>query len=243
MSPYNKHRPESIQSMFGSIANSYDKTNAILSFQLHRLWNRKLINKTIQPKPLTGKQTLADLCCGTGAISLPWLASQASPQKAYLIDFCPEMIDCAKNKAANLQLDKRHEINYITADVQDIPLEEASVEYATIAYGIRNVNSPAKCFKEVYRILKNGGSFGILELTEPQNKLLCLGHNFYLKTALPLIGKLFTKNGDAYKYLSKSIQTFVKPLELRCLLEQSGFRSIEIHPLSFGIATLIIGKK
>lgn len=243
MPQYDKHRPETIQSMFGSIAKNYDRTNAILSFQLHRLWNPKLIQATIQKDSSGETSILADLCCGTGAISLPWLKSQKTPQHAFLVDFCAEMLTCAKEKAENLKLNQIHTLNYINADVQAMPLQAGSVDYATMAYGIRNVESPAKCFQEVYRILKKNGSFGILELTEPQNVFLRNGHRLYLTKALPLIGKLFAKNYEAYQYLSQSIQAFVKPLELKHLLEQTGFTSIQVQPLSFGIATLLIAHK
>lgn len=243
MTQYDKHRPETIQTMFGSIAKSYDRTNAILSFQLHRLWNRKLVQATIQQNSKAESYILADLCCGTGAISLPWLKSQKMSQKAFLIDFCPEMLACAKEKADGLKLDRVHTLSYINADVQAMPLQSNSVDYATMAYGIRNVESPAKCFQEVHRILKKHGSFGILELTEPENSILRLGHRLYLKTALPLLGKLFAKNGEAYQYLSQSIQAFVKPLELKLLLEQAGFSSVQVRPISLGIATLLIAHK
>lgn len=229
--------------MFGSIASSYDRTNAILSFQLHRLWNRRLVNAAI-PAHLTSQPcTFADLCCGTGAISLPWLTSQKTSHQAKLVDFCPEMLACAKQKASHLQLHQKHDVSYIQADVQSIPLEANTIDFATMAYGIRNVESPEKCFAEVYRILKNGGTFGILELTEPNNRLLRLGHRLYLKAALPVLGKLFAKNGDAYRYLSQSIQTFVKPQTLSALLKSAGFSSVQIRPLSGGIATLIIARK
>jgi demethylmenaquinone methyltransferase / 2-methoxy-6-polyprenyl-1,4-benzoquinol methylase len=243
MPQYDKHKPETIQTMFGSIAKNYDRTNAILSFQLHRLWNPKLMQATIQKNPLTKSSVLADLCCGTGAISLPWLKSQKTSHQAFLVDFCAEMLACAEEKAKNLNLDQAHSLNYINADVQSLPLQTGSVDFATMAYGIRNVKSPAKCFQEVYRILKNNGSFGILELTEPENFFLRQGHRLYLKTGLPLLGKLFAKNYEAYKYLSQSIQAFVKPEELKLLLEQTGFSSIQIRPLSFGIATLVIAQK
>lgn len=243
MPQYDKHKPETIQSMFGSIAKSYDRTNAILSFQLHRLWNRKLIQSTIQKNPIGNHTILADLCCGTGTISLPWLKSQKTPHQLILVDFCEEMLTCAKEKAIKLNLDQVHSLNYLNADVQAIPLKDESVNYATMAYGIRNVQSPAKCFQEAYRILKKNGSFGILELTEPQNAFLRQGHRLYLKTALPILGKLFAKNYEAYQYLSQSIQAFVKPHELKELLQQAGFASIEIQPLTFGIATLLIAHK
>ncbi len=242
MTLYSKQNPETIQSMFGSIAKSYDRTNAILSFQMHRLWNRKLM-QVIMKNRKEGSYIIADLCCGTGAIALPWTAAQKMAQKIYFVDFCAEMLEFAKEKACKLKLEKYHSLKFINADVQELPLEESSVDCATLAYGIRNVNSPQKCFQEAYRILKKGGSLGILELTEPQNSFLRMGHRVYLKTALPILGKLFAKNAAAYQYLSRSIQTFVKPTELKHLLEEAGFSRVEIIPLSCGIATLLICNK
>ncbi|MBA3237577.1 MAG: bifunctional demethylmenaquinone methyltransferase/2-methoxy-6-polyprenyl-1,4-benzoquinol methylase UbiE [Parachlamydiaceae bacterium] len=242
MTLYDKQRPETIQSMFGSIANSYDKTNAVLSFQLHRLWNRKLVNATVK-QAKSRSCVVADLCCGTGAITLPWLRIKNAQHTAYLIDFCPEMLECAKDKASTLKLAPFHTIHYIKADVQELPLEVATVDYATLAYGIRNVESPLKCFHEVFRVMKSGGTFGILELTEPDNSVLRFGHHLYLRLLLPVFGKLFAKNGDAYKYLSQSIQTFVKPAELKLLLEEAGFSEVQVRPLSGGIATLFIATK
>ena len=242
MTMYDKQRPETIQSMFGSIAKSYDKTNAVLSFQLHRLWNRKLIQATVQ-KAEGRSCTVADLCCGTGAITFPWLKAKNAQHEAYLIDFCPEMLECAKVKASALKLTPFHTIHYLQADVQDLPLEIETADYATLAYGIRNVESPIKCFHEVYRVLKAGGTFGILELTEPRNPVLRFGHSLYLKLLLPVFGKLFAKNGEAYKYLSQSIQAFVKPAELKLLLEEAGFSEVQVRPLSGGIATLFIATK
>ncbi|MBA2727812.1 MAG: class I SAM-dependent methyltransferase, partial [Parachlamydiaceae bacterium] len=116
MTDYNKNSPETIQSMFGSIAESYDRTNALLSFQLHRYWNRSLIKHTITKPNIM----LADLCCGTGEITLTWLIKALPDQTAYLIDFCPEMLECAKIKAQKLKFDQTHNLTFIQADVQQL---------------------------------------------------------------------------------------------------------------------------
>lgn len=235
MTNYNKNQPDSIKEMFGSIATQYDKTNAILSFQMHRWWNRQLIK--MMP---TQMNVLADLCCGTGEIAQGYLKNFRSAKKAYLIDFCPEMLACARTKRLE---SGRHAIDYITADVQAIPLQDASVDAATVAYGIRNVKEPPKFISEVYRILQPGGTFGILELTRPEHPVLRSGHDFYLRRLLPLVGKLATSNKGAYEYLCNSIQHFCKPENLESVMRQEGFIDIRRKSLMGGIATIIIGKK
>lgn len=239
MVEYNKNSPETIQAMFGSIAKNYDRTNAALSFQMHRYWNNRLIGMMSQNGT---PSAILDLCCGTGEIGLGLLKNEEAPKKLYLLDFCNEMLLCAKDKADKMGI-RNSEIAYLHADAQKVPLPDSSVDCATIAYGIRNVKSPATCFGEVFRVLKPGGSIGILELTEPSNSLLRAGHQLYLRTVLPVVGKLLTSNQEAYRYLCNSIHNFIKPTELESVLRQSGFVDTSRTPLMGGIATIIHGRK
>jgi demethylmenaquinone methyltransferase / 2-methoxy-6-polyprenyl-1,4-benzoquinol methylase len=239
MKGYNKNDPKTIQSMFDSIANSYDLTNGILSFQMHRLWNRQLIHALLKEPH---SKTILDLCSGTGEIALGYLERCPIPQQAILVDFCAGMLRCAQQKAKKKKL-QSHTIEYVQADVQVLPLSDHIFDKAMIAYGIRNVKDPQRCFQEVFRVLKPEGHFGILELTNPKSALLRFGHHIYLKTILPLIGKMVTSNKDAYQYLCNSIHTFVEPTHLRELLEKEGFVQTRIIPLTGGIATMILTQK
>ena len=239
MMTYKKEDPQSIQKMFGTIAEQYDRTNAVLSFQMHRIWNRELVRKVVGS---SYPENMLDLCCGTGEIAFNYLQNRTGSCEAFMLDFCPEMLACAKNKALQRHLD-RHLIHYLQADAQEIPLPSQSIECATMAYGIRNVADPLKSAKEVHRVLKSGGKFGILELTQPKNKVLRFGHSVYLKYALPVLGKFLTSNQEAYNYLCNSIHTFIPPEKLMSILEDAGFRQVECHPMSSGIATIITAIK
>ncbi|HEV8052430.1 MAG TPA: class I SAM-dependent methyltransferase, partial [Parachlamydiaceae bacterium] len=140
---YNKNDPETIKKMFNSIAKQYDRTNAILSFQMHKFWNRALINKVIVPgKP----EVLLDLCCGTGAIAFEYLRKTQDPLKVFMLDFSEGMLECAKFYAGQQDLE-HHDIHYLQADAQVIPFLNNSVNCATIAYGIRNVRDPDLCIR------------------------------------------------------------------------------------------------
>jgi demethylmenaquinone methyltransferase/2-methoxy-6-polyprenyl-1,4-benzoquinol methylase len=238
MTFYNKNDPQSIQKMFGSIAKQYDRTNAILSLQMHRYWNQELIKLTLLKN---APESYLDLCCGTGEISLKYLKNCPFPCTAYLLDFCPEMLFFAQERAKNLN--SHHKISYLQADAQEIPLPKESIDCMTMAYGIRNIPDPNKCFREIHRVLKKEGKIGILELTQPVNPLLKAGHSLYLNTVIPLMGKLVTSNKDAYQYLCKSIKSFTQPQEMEKMLIAAGFKSVSIKPLMGGIATILVAKK
>jgi len=240
MPAYRKEDPHTIREMFGTIASNYDRTNAVLSFQLHKLWNRQLVNRITDR---CDAASFLDLCCGTGDIAFDLLKKRNAPCHAYLVDFCPEMIECAKQKSRALVQNKTHEITYVVADVQSLPLQDGSVACASMAYGIRNVKDPSKAIREVFRVLQEDGQFGILELTQPSNPILACLHRFYLRAILPLMGKWLTNNKEAYRYLCNSIQEFVSPAALEKMMHDAGFENVRRYPLNGGIATIIIGQK
>jgi demethylmenaquinone methyltransferase/2-methoxy-6-polyprenyl-1,4-benzoquinol methylase len=236
---YDKQDPRTIQAMFGSIARGYDRANAILSFQMHKRWNAVLVSKVTSPhRP----ETLLDLCSGTGDIAYEYLKNETPPRQAYLLDFCPEMLECAKQKVHKYGL-QRHSIHFVQGDAQDLPFPASNFNCATMAYGIRNIKDPLKSLQEVYRVLQPGGVLGILELTQPQNPVIRAGHKLYLKTLLPLLGRLVAKNQEAYRYLCHSIQAFVPPEQLEKLLKEAGFKEVRRTPLTFGIATILVATK
>lgn len=237
---YTQQKPDTIRAMFSTIADNYDKTNQVISLRLHQRWNQQLID-AVAPKG-TEYSSLLDLCAGTGEVGFSWLQKQIGPKKAILLDFCQEMLDVAKKKAQNRNFSK-HSIDYLQADAQFIPLPDESVDFATIAYGIRNVKEPRLCAHEVFRVLKPGGRFGILELTEPKNPFLRFAHTFYTRKVMPVLGDLLTSNGDAYRYLANSVHLFIKPDELENILRLSGFKQTSRQPLMGGIAHIIIAEK
>lgn len=237
---YTKQSPETIQKMFGSIAERYDRANAVMSFNMHKLWNAKLV------KEVAGTQQhprALDLCCGTGDIIFELLKKQTLPCTAHCLDFCPEMLQCAQIKSKTIPGIDRHHLSFIHGDAQQIPLDDRSVDCVTIAYGIRNVKDPSLCMREAYRVLDQGGIFGILELTIPSNPFLRLGHRFYLKNILPLIGKFVSDNQMAYEYLCQSIHAFTPPERLIKMLDEARFTEIKKISLMGGIATLVTARK
>lgn len=239
---YHKDSPTTIQTMFNHIADRYDLANIILSFSLYKRWNRSFVGRVLGHS--SSQQTLVDLCAGTGDVAFDYLRRVKNPSHAYLIDFSSEMLTHARLKAAQFSLQyPSHQISYIEADVQRLPLPDQLADNVTIAYGIRNVQHPVDCMREVFRVLKPGGCFGILELTRPRFALLRLGYRMYLRTLMPLLGKWVTSNKQAYQYLCQSIQTFMTPQELQQLLTENGFINIERHPLIGGVATIFIGHK
>ncbi len=232
MTYYDKNNPASVRALFNSIAPRYDLGNAVMSCYLHHLWNRRLVALALKNNP----EIVLDLCAGTGEITKR-MVKKSGFRTYHLVDFSEEMLDIAKKTIpANCAY-------FYQADAKAIPLDDNSVDVVTIAYGIRNVDDRLACFKELYRVLKSGAALCIAELTRPENPIFGALHKLYLKTMVPLIGRALTANEDAYKYLQKSVQTFIKPEQLVQELEEAGFTDCRFIPQTCGIATLFTATK
>ncbi|MCH9611098.1 MAG: Demethylmenaquinone methyltransferase [Chlamydiales bacterium] len=220
----------SVKETFSTIASDYDRMNSVLSFGLHHRWNRELV------RAVKRANHLLDLCAGTGEIAFKFL-EQNSDSCTVLLDFCPQMLSVAKKKGAHLE--PRFLIE--EGDAQKLPFDDGAFDAATIAYGIRNVKDPMRCFQETYRILQRGGRFAILELTRPSG-IMALGHKLHL-AMVPLLGKLVVKKPLPYRYLKRTIESFASPEELMEQLSEVGFVHVHKKSLLGGTATLISAQK
>lgn len=241
-SEYIKSNPETIMEMFSTIALKYDRANAVLSFNLHKYWNRQLVKNVLRMAKPTSYEFL-DLCSGTGDIAIEIMKFQKRNSKVFLLDFCNEMLKCAEKKITQLKNIGIHEQAFIQGDAQNLPFQDQQMDCITIAYGIRNIKNPEKCIQESFRTLKKDGVIGILELTQPSNKILKYGHSIYLQKIMPQLGKLVATNKSAYDYLCNSINTFIPPNELMNMLSNNNFQNITKISMLGGIATILIAKK
>ena len=237
---YDKKSPATIEAMFSSIANDYDRVNTITSFGFHKIWNRRLIKAVL--KRVTPEVHL-DLCCGTGSIGVA-LAYKIRKKitKLHLLDFSKPMLEHALHRGLEYGL-KPSQLEIHFEDAQSIPLSSNSVDSATIAYGIRNVKNPLLVIQEVNRVLKKGGIFAILELTMPTNRVVAYMYKKFLIKVLPALASLVTRNPLAYHYLSRSIQEFIPLSHLQLLAESEGLKIVKKKCFFNGVCSLLMFEK
>ena len=208
----------SVQSLFNTIAPTYDRLNHLLSFGLDRHWWSHTARqfRDILARP---EARIVDLCCGTGDMTAALLALRPAPAEPILgLDFSAEMLARARTKfpAANSA------VQWIEADAMHLPFADASIDLITTAFGFRNLSNYAAALAEFHRVLRPGGRLGILECNHPDGLSGAL-YNLYLHHGLPLIGGLLSGQPAAYKYLPASIARFPRPPAMKLLLTQAGF--------------------
>ncbi len=131
----------------------------------------------------------------------------------------------------------------VFGDSEKIPFKENSFDAVTVAFGVRNFENLEKGLSEIYRVLKTDGTFVVLETSVPTKTPYKQGYHFYSTKILPLIGKLFSRDKSAYKYLSDSAASFPYGSAVNNILRKTGFIAIENKPQTFGVASIYIAKK
>ena len=126
----------------------------------------------------------------------------------------------------------------VVADASRLPFRDNSFDMLTIAFGIRNIPDLDNFIRETKRVLKDHGTLLILELTRPERSLPARLHHLYLKRVLPVVGWMVSGRLTAYRYLSKTIQTFIDPETLEARFAAHGFACVHTHH-TMGIATIV----
>ncbi len=236
-----------VREMFTSIAPRYDLLNHVLSFNIDRLWWRRAARtfRSILNRP--GARAL-DLCCGTGdmTFALRRAAGESSP-RILGADFSYAMLQRAAQKAAGLSSASRgHEKSaavpeWIEADALNLPFPDKHFDLVTSAFGFRNLADYDAGLREILRVLRPGGEFGILECNEPQGAVGAV-YRLYFRHVLPRVGSLISGVRGPYAYLPASVERFPQPGEMMARMKIAGFAEATWTPYTLGIAGLYRGK-
>lgn len=215
--------PAYVHAAFSSIAERYVTANHVLSLGTDILWRERVVQMVAEWKPAC----LLDVATGTGDLALA--IRKAFPEMEVLgTDFCRPMLDVAVRRGLE---------HVLEADAMNLPLDDASYDAVTVAFGLRNMADYEKALREWHRILRPGGHLLVLDFSMPEN-ILATPYRLYLHHILPRVAGWLTGNSGAYDYLGESIEAFPRGEAFCELLRRAGFRDPSSRPLSMGIASI-----
>lgn len=232
----NEDKKSSVSSMFDNIAFRYDFLNHFMSFGIDRSWRRKairIIGETHQ------RPRLLDVATGTGELAIA--AMKLDPEHITGIDISLKMLEIGQAKIKKMGLSGRIEL--IPGDSENISFGNDNFDVAMVAFGVRNFGDPLKGLTEMRRVIREGGLIMVLEFSKPSVFPFRQVYGFYFLRILPLIGRLFSKNRSAYRYLPSSVMQFPDNDLFLDLLRKAGFSGVRQKKLTFGVASIYTGLK
>ena len=229
-------KKEQVADMFDNIAFRYDFLNRFLSAGIDIRWRKEAIRqlKDLNPKKIldvaTGTADVAIMSCGI-----------LQPEKIIGIDISDGMLELGRKKIHKLGL--ANVIELVNGDSETIKFTDNSFDAVTVAFGVRNFQHLEKGLSEIKRVLRPGGKLVVLEFSKPKTALIKQLYNVYMKAVAPNVGKLFSKNRTAYKYLDESIKKFPEGQNFTNILDNLGYRNTYCKPQSLGICSIYCGEK
>ena len=236
----NPEKATRVQSMFSAIAPSYDLNNRIHSFGLDQSWRKRTVREVSARLGSLRDKKVLDVACGTGDLTELLYKAGANATGG---DYTPAMLEIAKTKSRKLN-NSSDRIRYVNADATKLAFDNATFDAVTIAFGLRNVSSPDQAIAEFFRVLRPGGVLAILEFDQPSSKFVRFFHNLYTERIMPFTATLIARDrSGAYKYLPRSVATFLSPQGIAQFAAASGFENIKCHSLTFGTCALTLATR
>ncbi len=230
------NKKQQVATMFNDIAFRYDFLNRFLSAGIDVKWRKKAIKQLekIQPK------TILDVATGTADVAI-MASGILNPEKITGIDISDGMLDLGRKKIEKLGL--QNKIELLNGDCETINFKNDSFDAVTVAFGVRNFEDLEKGLTEIKRVLRPGGKLVVLEFSKPKTAVVKVLYKLYMKIICPNVGRIFSKNRNAYQYLDESIQKFPEGKNFTAILDKLGYGNTYTKPLSLGICSIYCGEK
>ena len=224
-----------VTQMFETIAPRYDLITRLLSYGMDGGWKRKLIamlNLKVDEKTL-------DLACGTGDITFA-LGEKLPAGEATGLDITKGMIEIANRKRREKNV---HNVSFQIGDIMDMPFPDASFDYVTCGYALRNVPDVELALAEIRRVLKPGGRLLSLDFAHPNNRIYRWLYLNYLIVVGSTVGILLHGDADVYRYIPESLKRYPGQHGVREMMERQGFIEAGFIEVGGGIMAINYGTK
>jgi demethylmenaquinone methyltransferase / 2-methoxy-6-polyprenyl-1,4-benzoquinol methylase len=220
--------------IFSSISERYDLLNHVMSLGIDIAWRRRAAREIIRD---TGGLRVLDVATGTGDLTFA-IEDEARRRGGAVtlsaVDSNREMLALAITKSERARAD----IKFEQGDAVALGYPDRSFDVVACAFGLRNFEDLPGFVRETRRVLRPGGRFVFLDLAMPDG---ALGRSFFkvYSRFMVLVGSLVDR--QAYEWLVGSISGFDRH-DLARMMEEKGFRNVEVRSLFPGIAFIATGE-
>ena len=126
-------------------------------------------------------------------------------------------------------------------DALNLPFPDETFDTVATAFTLRNLTDYSAGIQEMRRVTRRGGKFVCIEICPWNNGFLSWAFHLMCKILVPLLGIVFGRDRQAYKYLPSSVSQFLQANQITALLEESGFSDVKYERLAMGAVAIHVG--
>ena len=224
-------KAEHVGDVFHSVAEEYDLMNDAMSFGMHRLWKKMLIELS----ELSEGSVALDIASGTADI--PRLINKKFKSVSmHVTDINASMLALGKERAINENF--FHNCNFALASGESLPYQDRTFDLVTVGFGLRNFTDKEKGLREMKRVLKPDGVLLILEFSKPTNSFFSKVYDWYSFNIIPKLGSFLANDSKSYQYLAESIRMHPDQETLKNMVLDAGFNDCKFYNLVNGVVAI-----
>jgi demethylmenaquinone methyltransferase / 2-methoxy-6-polyprenyl-1,4-benzoquinol methylase len=239
-SPDATSRKQHALALFAGLPRHYDRAGAALSFAQDPRWRAALVRAV----PAGPDDRVLDVATGTGMVAAALVRRTGCHVTA--LDQSPEMLaGLHRRLVTDPRLTAR--IEPAEGEAEALPFADASFDALTFTYLLRYVDDPAATLRELARVVRPGGTVGMVEFGVPPRPVLRALWRAYARIGLPALGRLLSRDWqEVGAFLGPSIEGFYARVPLPRLVElweQAGLEDVRVRRMSFGAGVVVTARR
>jgi demethylmenaquinone methyltransferase/2-methoxy-6-polyprenyl-1,4-benzoquinol methylase len=231
--------PAYVKAVFDRCSDSYIAFSWLCSFGFTERWRRQCV--AAMPAPPVEAAKGLDLMAGTGEVWPHLLRRFPRLAGITAVDISSGM---HRRAIERLHRHRAHKIDFIEDDVLVSALPEASADFVISTFGLKTFNAAQhdELARLIARVLRPGGTFSLIEASDPKGWFLRPLYLFHLKRVLPLVERLFLRGAEDFAMIGTYSTNFGDASAFAGMLRAQGLE-VEFRRFFFGCATGVAGRR
>lgn len=235
----NIYDPKYVASLFDRCSSSYRRWSTISSFGFIALWRHQCVARLNSQQ--TSRPIIVDLMAGTGE-AWPYLLRRFPDlETVTALDISHRMHLQAVERLHGHYADR---ITHIEADALQSDLNADYADLLISTFGLKTFNAKQQTdlARQIARILKPGGSFALIEASDPKGWALRPIYRLYLDKLLPMVERYILRGANDFSMIGTYTRNFSDSTHMAKALAEAGL-NVEFKKHFFGCATSVAGTK
>lgn len=231
--------PAFVADLFDRCGPAYRWWSAIASFGFVSVWRRQCV--AALPPPPVERPVGYDLMAGTGEAWPHVLRRFPATARITAVDISSEMNRRALDRLHRSRADR---VTLVEADVLSLDLPEGAADFVISTFGMKTL-SPAQIdafAATLAHVLAPGGTFSIIEASDPRGWWLRPLYRLYLDRVLPWVERLFLRGAQDFAMIGTYTRAFGDCSHLCDRLAAQGLE-VRYRRHFHGCATGVSGRK
>eukprot|EP00897_Mesotaenium_endlicherianum_P005963 jgi/Mesen1/5395/ME000268S04589 len=186
--------------------------------------------------------SVLDICCGSGDLSLIAAEKVGQQGKVVGLDFSSEQLAVAARRQKDSYFAKSVPMEWLEGNALNLPFGDASFDAVTMGYGLRNVADIPRSLREIVRVLKPGSTAAIIDFNKSTDPITNAFQGFMLDNVVVPIAKQFGVEAE-YTYLRPSIERFLTGQEQVSAAKEAGFAKAVHYEIGGGLMGVLVATK